>query len=386
MINEQRRQIQQEALQALRDNQYNGIVLLPTGLGKSWVLIQALQELIEFNPEAKIWYLCNSRNLRDGGFEEELIKWGIDEGIRSRIIKMCYQTAYKIRDEKVDILLADEFDYSLTPSYSKVYENNEFSHKILVSATIDEQKRKYITSPIVYTAKLDEVEKIGALNKSAYYYVNFLMSEAEAKEYENHNQRIRKLIQRKNELEFLLSQKPELKKQVQHIEYQIQFAILQRKQFLNSLNSSQEVCKKLMKEIYSEDKDCKILIFCELTSQADNICKWSYHTNSDQTNLQKFKNGEIPAMSVCGKINRGTNIKGVNYMIFESCNQSSTQLVQRLGRGKRLMVQDRLNVYFLVPHYKKNGNYIIATKVRDWIDNASKGLDLSKAKIYKFKK
>lgn len=374
MINEERRKIQQEALDAIENSGYNGIFLLPTGTGKSWVLIESLKRLLKEQNYGNIWYLCNSRTLRDTDFKNELKLWGAEDLI-DRIQFMCYHTAYKLEDQKVDILIADEFDYSLTPKYSEVYRNNTFTHKILTTAYIDKDKLQFIDdiAPIVYATDLKTVESSGVLNKSKYFFVNYKMYPEESREYLAHNKKISDYIRTKDRSPTFYNIR------------RLEFAIRERKQFLNSLNSSAAICRRLMTEIYKVDKECKILTFCELTKQTDKICKYSYHTGSDQTNLEKFRNSEIQALAVCGKVNRGVNIVGINNIIFESCNQSKTQIIQRLGRGKRLKENEQLNVYFLIPYYDNLGS-MYPTQVKTWVDNATAELDLSNKYVYNFKK
>lgn len=381
-INEVKRKIQEEALDALEKNNYNGIVLLPTGVGKTWVLIEALKRLKKIENCNKIWYLCNSTLLRDVGFNEELKVWGLEE-LGDSIEKMCYQTAYKRANEEVDILLADEFDYSLSPEYIKVYLNNRFKHKILVSATLETDKLKLSENveKIVYVKELQDAEDEGALNKSSYNFVNFLLTDKENEQYIRLNNNIEKAISDKEKVELQLlllndkSKADQLIKTISKLSKTLEYLVIKRKQFLNKLESSKIVCRKLMKTIYDKDRDCKILIFCELSEQADEVCKYSYHYNTNDDNFNKFKNNEISALAVCGKLNRGINVKNVNYVIFESCNRSKTQLIQRLGRGKRLAIDLNLNVYFLIPYFKQDGK-IKPTKIRDWIYKAARDLNL----------
>ena len=386
LINEERRKIQNSALTAIKESNYNGIFLLPTGTGKSWVLIESLLQLLKENDYNKIWYLCNSTDLRDNDFPNELRKWGA-EHLLDKINFMCYQTAYKLTNQDVDIVLADEFDYSLTPEYIKVYKNNKFKHKILTTAYIDSEKlsKAKEVAEIVYSTTLLNVEDKGVLNKSKYHFVNFMMTDSETKHYQSYNSSITALISEKNELMFnqLLDKEAKERKR-KFIEYRLEIATRERKRFLNKLESSAFYCRKLMGDIYNSDKNCKILTFCELTKQADGVCKYTYYMGSDPDNLEKFRNDEIQALAVCGKINRGINVPGIKYIIFESCNQSKTQMVQRLGRGKRLKQEELLNVYFLIPHYYENGK-IKSTKVKDWITTATSDLDLSDVILYRFK-
>jgi superfamily II DNA or RNA helicase len=380
-VSAEKDKIQQEAIAALEKSNFNGIFILPTGAGKSRVVIECLKKLQKLYNYNNIWYLCNSTDLRDRDFVKELEDWGAADLI-PKIKRMCYQTAYKIENEHIDIVIADEFDYSLSPEYSRVYYNNIFKHKLFTTAFIDKDKMKYVEElkiPIVYKKTLQEVEDKEVLNKSRYYFVNFLMSDQESKDYIRFNDRIAHLMNEKT-VHALSGNKSQLR----HVNYKIELATRARKRFLNALESSAHYCRKLMAEIYKEDKACKILTFCELTKQADAVCKYTYHDKSDPENLKKFREDQIQALAVCGKINRGVNIKGIKYVIFESCNQSKTQLIQRLGRGKRLKSNEVLNVYFLIPCYQENGKMKF-TKIRDWIVNAAGNLDLSEAKLYRFK-
>lgn len=360
-LNEERRKIQLQALAALEKNDYNGIVILPTGTGKSWVMIEALKNLIDTGTINNIWYLCNSQDLRDTEFVKELHKWGAGE-LEDKITRMCYQTAYKLENENVDVVLCDEFDFSLTPEYSKVFTNNNFRYKILVSATIADDKKKIAKQigKVVYRKQLQLIEEDGIVNKSKYHFVQFLMTEKETEQYFKHNQRIAKAMQGKSKT-------------------YVKMQVLARKRFLNNLESSRDACRRLMMHLHKSNDKCKVLIFCESNDQASAICKYTYHSDSEEKdNLIKFQEDEINFLAVCGKVNRGTNITGVNFMILESCNGSETQLTQRLGRGKRLNIDEVLNVYFLVPYYKKD-RFTRHTKVLDWIYDAGRNLNLKDA-------
>jgi superfamily II DNA or RNA helicase len=383
LINEERRKIQLEALEALEKNNYNGLFLLPTGTGKSWVLIEAVRRLREkFGKKLSILYLCNSTDLRDKDFPEEVLKWLPEIDFDWDIHYMCYQTAYKLVDQNFDIVIADEFDYCCTPEYIKFFLNNKATYRILTSAYIDSTKLEYLDTigiDIIYKRSLQEIEDKSVVNKSEYYFVNFQMTDEESARYGELTEKLRSLMSEKG----MLYATGDMRK-LKYLSHKIDLVTRERKRFLNSLGSSARTCKKLLREIYTEDNKAKMLIFCELTKQADKICKYTYHNNSDPQNLEDFRNDKIQALAVCGKVNRGVNISNIQNIIFESCNQSKTQLIQRLGRGKRLKSDEVLKVYFLIPCYKEN-NSLKYTKVRDWIVNAAKNLDLSDSKLYKFK-
>ena len=66
-----KQEIQIDVLNTIEQNNYKGIVLLPTGSGKAKILIEVAKAL---NPES-ILYLCDNRDLRDVTFKEEMLKW-----------------------------------------------------------------------------------------------------------------------------------------------------------------------------------------------------------------------------------------------------------------------------------------------------------------------
>ena len=64
---------------------------------------------------------------------------------------------------------------------------------------------------------------------------------------------------------------------LKRVNTQIQFWTHERTRFLKGLKSSEKICKSLLKDIYLQSEQNKILVFCGLTDQADRICKYSYH-------------------------------------------------------------------------------------------------------------
>ena len=361
--NIQKDKLQAEALNALKINKYNGIVILPTGVGKSWILIQVLKIL---NPK-KILYLADSTMNRDVTFKNELIKWGCEELI-DKIEFLCYQSAYKRENFKYDLVLGDEFDMSCTPEYSKSFLNNKFKHKVLVSATLDDDKRKLAKkiAPIVFEVGLKDIEGDGVLNTTNYYIVKYMLTKQENFAYLKYNA----------QFAFELN-KPKPNK------WKIEQLVMQRNLFLNKLESSLRTCKSLLKDLYA-NKDRKILIFSGVSAQADAVCKYSYHSKTDEKNFIDFDNGKIRILSVVGKVDRGANIDGVNTIVFEAPFKSKTKQQQKGGRGRRLDVDDVLEIYFLIPYYRDRYGKLKPTVVEKWVYESVGDIDF-KPKIYHIK-
>lgn len=335
----ERVKMQDEAKAAVRAANYIASLLITVGGGKGKIMLDLAMELIKKYNIKRILYVCDNRRLRDSsteGFPQEIEKWGSPE-LKKIIQCECYQTAYEWKDREYDLILADEADFAMTPEYKKVFTNNKFRFKLLVTGTLSPTKKKLLESiaPIVYKFTTTDAEKRGVVNKTTYLMYNYKMTESESREYIKWTKAIGKAIA------------------AEKTPQQINFLLGKRKEVLYTLDSSYHAVRKVMKWLWATDKQTRLVIFCERTSQADKVCNKSYHgKNEKDDNLTKFQNGEISGISVVGKIKRGINLKNANTAIFEMLTgTSSTEFEQRNGRMKRLKTSEIAKVIFMIPWF-----------------------------------
>lgn len=158
----------------------------------------------------------------------------------------------------------------------------------------------------------------------------------------------------------------------------------ERKNFLWNLSSSADIAVKLKKEILGimeGNNRNKILLFSELTAQAERLSDYAVHSHNDEeTNkqlLHAFDSGKIRELASCNSLTLGLNLIGANYAIMESFNGSPTLLKQKAGRTDRLFVEDIATVIFIIP----NG-----TQTEKWFEQATKKLDMTNSEtIYDIK-
>lgn len=358
---------QEKILKIVKANNYNGVVIAPTGTGKGRIMVEIIKAL---KPKS-VLYCCDNRDLRDKTFKEEVIKWGAEEYLD--IIEMqCYQTTYKYKDKKYDLLLADEGDFMVTPSYFKTLTNNKFKHALVFTATFTDDKKKTIQEhlPIIYEMVIKDAEDKQLVNKAQVYYVNYQLTDAENVKYLKYNNKFKTLLSGTNYGRKLTKK-----------ELNILDAIgRQRRLFLSNTTSGAKACRDLMKYLYKQDKNNRVLIFCNTTDQADKVCKVSYHgKNEDDGGLEKFNSGEVNMVSVVGKVDRGLNLKGVNNIIYQCCDKSKVKANQRTGRGRRLEVGKMLNIYFLIPYYYDRRGWSKPTVIFKNVQKAAADLNLEDA-------
>lgn len=355
-IDSARGRIQAEALQALRNSNFRGSAIIPTGGGKTRVMVMAAQELVDSGKVETVLYTCDNQRLRDIDFRAEVLKWGSQE-LLDRMELMCYQSACKLKDKHYDLLLADEADFSITPAFSRLYTQNHFKHKILVTGTVTPEKRDFINkvAPIVYEKSIGELEQAGVLNKTKYFKVAYMLSTEENKQYVSFQKQFSKAYEDKKQ---------------SYVDYLIK----KRRHFLCNLESCIGVTKAVIRKVYWPDM--KLLVFGQSQAILDATLPDTYHTgNQKNRNIDRFNNGEIPALGLIGKADRGVNFTCLpNTVIYQAPTASKTKFLQKNGRLKRLSSDTLAYAFFLVPYYQEKGSdgQLITkpTVVDRWVDQS----------------
>ena len=148
----------------------------------------------------------------------------------------------------------------------------------------------------------------------------------------------------------------------------------ERKEFLWNLSSSADIAVKIKNKILDSQIANKVLLFSELTTQANKLSAYSVHSKQDEeTNKQlihHFDTGKIRELSSVNSLTLGLNLVGANWAILESYNSSATSIQQKLGRTDRLKADDVSNIVIIVPK---------STQAEQWFNEFSKSLDLEDA-------
>jgi len=149
------------------------------------------------------------------------------------------------------------------------------------------------------------------------------------------------------------------------------WAMNKRKTLLWSLNSSLIMALEAKEKILTANPNNKVLLFSELTEQAEKLSDYSIHSNNGSTAktikennknlLNKFNLGEIRELSSCMSLTLGLNMSHANWAIFESFSGSDVNSKQKKGRLNRLPVDDVANVLVILP---------IQTQAEVWFEKA----------------
>lgn len=413
MSNKTRNKIQTEALNALKNNTYNGTICLSTGTGKSKVAIDAIKE-----GNFKNILITSPRTNLKKNWKEELNKWGFANTSNENlfcennktpinIYRENIQTCYKWNREELenfDLIICDEIHTIVTEEYGKIlFKADELLIPVIgLTATPDnekEEKKEMYDAfcPIIY--EYYDSAKDGLVNKRKYLVYTYDLTDdfqvitgtkkkqwlvTEKKQYDYLSEQIKKgqrLMAATGSEDWFtdaanwfwkgqgdIEQKNAARIYLQAIKY--------RKEFLWNLSSSATFALQIKEAILKKPSN-KVLLFSENIEQAKKLSLYNIHSKQDQVInedlLSQFDLGLIRELASVKSLILGLNINKANYIIQESFNSSNVNAKQKMGRSDRLDVDDIATVIWLVP---KN------TQAETWFNKAMKNVDADDVSIY----
>lgn len=360
-------------------------IIYGTGVGKSKVAIDILRELLKEEtlcPSSRILLLSNSTDLRDTNWKEQFKEWDALD-LWDIVTSECYQTTMNWGNTHWDFVIADEIDFALTEKYGQFFQNNTYDMLLGLTGFLTDAKRDIIHSvaPIVTEFSTQDAQDAGILNSTQVVFVRynlsrnpkditvkfkkngvettFTQSENDAYEY-THNQcniswgEIESIKKKLNAPGISLSEVTILRQELGKANMKNRRATTERKKLLFSGIAACNVAKTLRDKVLSGPGN-KVLMFSMRTEQGTKISVNTYNgTNKkDNTALEDLSSGKIRDLAVCKAIDRGTNLVGVNNEIFESYEGSETSFNQRHGRGCRLLPDQKMYLYIMLPYYHK---------------------------------
>lgn len=345
------------------------IVRLPVRFGKTKVAIDKIEEE---NPSSVLW-VTPSRKLADEDIAAEFRKWGKDDLLKK--VKTTTYASLSKETGKYDKIILDELQ-CITEANTKNLINKTLKYKsiLAMTGTLPDNKEKQqiikelnleiavniddseavdseIISDfniIVLYCKLNKVDKdIETGGKTKRFFVT------EAAHYKYLSDRITKFMQENKG-------KPVPK-----------FLSLDRMQFIHNLKSKNEKAKMLL-----ENLSGRTLCFAANTTQADFICENSYHSKTNDKNLQAFLNNEIDKLSLVNSGGTGYTYKNLQNVIITQCD--SNKLGNTSQKAGRVLLKevDKVATIFVI--------CCEDTVDKRWVNSFLENYDKSKIKHYKF--
>ena len=360
---------QDEAVKLCLETDGNVLLSMATGAGKSKIPI----EYAKIKKCKKIAILVPTEELRDNNWREEFEKWGARKIWENNVESLCYASGSKVKGNEYDLVIMDEA-HKITELSYEFFKDNKIKKIIALTATEPEKmdkielfhnlsfKGKYSLSldkaiekgivadykiTIIYTQLNNNLKYIKAGSKTK----PFMVTEKAQYDY------FTKQIDSYKESGYLSPREEKMK----------QMFILKRMHLIYNLKSKMIAAKYIKDKIL--DKKSRNLFFCGSIEQAEELCEYTFHSKTDDRDLNKFKKGIIHQLSCVDALNEGINVENVDGALVLQLKSSQIQFVQRIGRTLRIRPNHKSNIFVLVCK---------GTQDEVWMQNALRNLDQSK--------
>lgn len=329
-----REEVQKECFEHWIENNCRTLVNACTGLGKSLIMIQAVEYTLnqskEFKQKALI--IAHSIESRDITIPNEFKKFG-RENLLAMCDIICYASLRDLKSYSYSIITCDEAHY-LTENNSSYLYNNPCEKYMFLTATLPEEDEKldilWNFAEARYSLHVDDAIESKILND----YKIFI-------KYVDLDNKLKILQPYKTK--GLMTEKEAYTDITRKIEYfqkmgQYKVAEMMRLKRMHLIYDSFTKLKAAVevKSLFT-DKNKRFIMFCGSTKTADQLSKYTYHSKSSRKDYEKFITGEVNELASVKKIKEGANIPELDGAIIVQLNSKElniTQMIGRLLRGK----------------------------------------------------
>nr|WP_287069653.1 DEAD/DEAH box helicase family protein [Pyrobaculum sp.] len=344
------RSYQAEALKAWLKTK-RGVVVMPTGAGKTHVAIGAIAEIKEpalvVVPTVELVQQWRSK-LRHY-FPGRVGVWYGDEKRESCITVITYDSAYSAIEalgNKYKLLVFDEVHHLPSPSYRQIAELSPAPYRLGLTATPERADYLHVdldwlVGPVVYRISAADIKGVWTADYEI-EVIRVQLKEFEKKLYKELEAIYRGYIRKKGlrfrspadfeKLVALAGRDPEAKR------------ALEAWHKMRRLLFETEAKVDAVGELLAKHRNSKILIFTEYTSLARTVSEryliplvtHDIYPQEREQIMAMFRRGELKAL-VTGKVlDEGVDVPDVDVVIILGGTSSTRQFVQRMGRALRL--------------------------------------------------
>lgn len=332
--------IQKEITEKIKNNNGHGIVAAATGVGKSKITIDYLK-----NEKFKsVLWVVPTEKLRDVTVPEEFIKWKAKKYFDNHVKTVCYASLNKLEDNHYDIVILDE-GHKITELNSQFFDNNVYDRVLVLTATVPEENDKLtifnrLNLKVIDKVSIEEAQNLGLVAPFSVIVVKTTL-DCVNKNVEINTKKTSFKTTEQSNYKYLNSQ---INSYLFSGKSVPMYMYLKRMRFIYGLESKLETAKKLLKSI-PDDK--RVLIFCSNIQQAESLCKFTYHSKTNDEYYKLFNEGSINRLAVVNALNEGHNMKEVDIAVITQVNSKARNYIQRQGRAIRWRKNHTASIYII---------------------------------------
>jgi superfamily II DNA or RNA helicase len=370
--------IQKEAYKKWEESNYKGIIVAPTGIGKSFLIYMAL---LKHRHLGKLFVIVPKIDLLHQTYNDIIEKCQVKPEFVGRIgggfkedsRPITIAVIDSIRDKvfSSELLIIDEMHRVLSSKNRKFLVKGNHKRIMGLTATIGPQD----LLPVIYTMKQEEAVNKGLISKFKIVNIGCDLLPMEQRKYNWHDTIVKKDMRHFGyDMATIINvMKCSNDYEMKTIATGIFRAIQGRKSIVCNSQNKLDTTIKLIKDNINN----KILVFCEYIKTADYIIKTlkkdkikagKFHSKMKSVEKQnlfdKFKNNEVTIMIAVKGLDEGTNIPDCDMGIIVSGSSVERQIVQRIGRVVRVSPNKEYATIFQI--------YVRNSKDEDWTKTRTK--------------
>ena len=338
------RDYQREAVEKWKENNYNGVIALPTGAGKTIIGINALSEvkkptlIVTFTTEQMMQWRDKIIEFANISSEDVGLFYSEEKEIKPITIT-TYQTAFRHMKElgdKFDLLIIDEVHHLPAEKFKQIALNSIASKRLGLSATPHRDDGKHeelfeLMGGLVYHKTPQELTEKGYLAPFELIHVSVELLPEEKKIYEDLRTKYQALAGRRSVSQLLEDMRSGDKSAKEALKIFNQM----KKAF--SITESKLI---VIEQILEKEAGNKVLIFTQYVDQAEEIANrfnaylltGGVKKKEREKILNEFKQKKEGILVLTTVGDEGLDIPDANVGIIVAGTGSRRQFVQRLGR------------------------------------------------------
>lgn len=366
MTNKEKSQIQKDIVSSL-DLKPHGRLLLAPRVGKSKLAI----DIIKINKPKSILWVTPLAKLAEEDIPQEFETWKATNYIK-KLTTVTWTSLNKIKGH-YDMIILDEEQFATENNLSGLIKGST-TYEYILSMTGTETKHKdklelynSLKLPVLYKLSINQAVDVGLLANYSIKVIEIDMS------------RERNLPAGTKDKPFKTSEEDNYRwlhttaqKAIFQKRKDVQFRILARMRAIYNSPSKTNAAKYLMENLKGRK-----LFFCASIEQADFLCPNTFHSKTNDKNLNEFITGTIDEITMVNAGGVGTTFKAIDHLVMTQADSDKNGLTsQKIARTLLEQGNYKATIWILC---------LIGCQDESWVESALENFDKSKVEYIRFK-
>lgn len=341
---------QKEALEAWKNASRRGVIVLPTGAGKTMIALKAIEDAgtstLIIVPTLVLVEQWKER--LEKTFKERVgIVGGGKDNVEVLTVTTYDSASLRARElgNKFNLLIFDEVHHLPAPTFKKIGEEYIALYRLGLSATVKREDGFHLLLPelvgdIVYEMHVEDLTGTHLAN----YTIETIyvpLKRVEREQYEKHYNAYQRFIRKRG---IKMKSAKDFQRLIMRsgLDPEARRALLSRNKAMEiALNSEAKI--SYLKNLILENSEEKTIIFTQYNSMVYRISRdmlipaITHQTPHEEREdiLQKFSSGEYRRIVTSKVLEEGVDVPDASLAVILSGTGSSRSFIQRLGRVLR---------------------------------------------------